>query len=130
MSFPPITVLVFEPHPLMRDALCSAIACETDLEVVGQTTTYKDTLVAVTQLRPSIILFALCNVSNADADILRTLRSLAPEAHILALTSDEAIGHEAGALASGAQAVLDKTASRDDLLRSLRQVSLHSREKV
>ena len=36
MDVTPASVLVIEPHPIMRSALCTAIAAETDLTVLEQ----------------------------------------------------------------------------------------------
>jgi DNA-binding NarL/FixJ family response regulator len=121
-------VLVLEPHPLMRESLCAAIASEPDLEVLrpsaSEANAFQLRLTGQADLlflpsKPDIILLALGNPGRSDLQALTDLREKWPDAPILALTSSEVPGQEQAALQSGADAVLTKAASRNELLQTL-----------
>jgi DNA-binding NarL/FixJ family response regulator len=122
MNSSPYTVLVIEPQPLMRAALCAILAAETDLTVAAQTVSGAEALERVKILDPGLILLALGNPGLEDLQAIRALRQLLPGTSILALTSNEVTGQEQAALAAGAQTVLSKAAPRAELLRALRNL--------
>jgi DNA-binding NarL/FixJ family response regulator len=129
------SVLVIEKHPIMREALCTVIAGETDFLLLD---TAPDNSAAF-QLeisqghdvlflahKPDIILFSLGNPGLRDLQALSDLQKKLENTPILALTRDEVPGQEQAALEYGAQAVLTKAASREELLGALRSIKLSS----
>ena len=116
----PTTVLVIENHPMMREALCSAIAEDPDLKVSMQAGNVTEALQMMVTDKPDIILLALGHSDHGGMDGLITLHKSLPATPILAFTSNEEPGQEQTALKYGAQAVLTKAASRAELLRALR----------
>ena len=118
----PATVLVIERHPLMRAAIVNAIADEADLIIGAVASDGGDTLKIVESLRPEIILFALGNPGDDDLDTMRELHERSPDAALLALTVSELPGQGQAALKCGASAAIVKTASRAELLQTLRMM--------
>jgi DNA-binding NarL/FixJ family response regulator len=129
METNPATVLVIENHPMMRAALCAAIAAEPDLKVAEaaingegegllEIVLQPDTLLLPG--KPDLILLAIDNPGWTELESLGCLRKSLPGTPILALTSNEVEGQEQAALEAGAQAVLTKAASRARLVRALR----------
>lgn len=122
MTVTPASVVVIESHPLMRAALCAAIADEPDLTIAAISASGSDVLATVETLHPDIILFAMGEAGAEDLAALKSLREKLPTASILALTSDASSGMEQAALESGARAILTKAATRSDLLGALRKL--------
>lgn len=120
MNSDPVTVLVIEAHPMMREALCSAIADEVDMKVGMQADNVTQALQMAMLVVPDIILLALDNSDQGDMDGLIALRQFLPDTPILALTSNEEAGQEQVTLENGAQAVLTKAAPRAEVLSALR----------
>lgn len=120
MNSNPVTVLVIEAHPMMREALCSAIAAEVDMKVGMPADNVTQALQMAMIVVPDIILLALDNSDQGDMDGLIALRQFLPGTPILALTSNEEAGQEQVALENGAQAVLTKAAPRAEVLSALR----------
>ena len=123
------TVLVIESHPIMRTALCTAIAEEPDLQVaeldVNNQQDLAISLLGEVHYFPcnlDIILFALGNPGQKDLEALTTLRAILPDVPVLALTSSEVPGQELAAIEAGAQAVVTKTASRSEIIHALREM--------
>ena len=122
MKTAPATVAVIENPPMMRAALCAAIAGEADLTIAAIAANGEDVLPTLAALHPNVILFSVGNPGLEDLSILTALHQAMPAVQILALISDEVPNQERVVLASGAQAVLSKTAPRAELLRALREI--------
>jgi DNA-binding NarL/FixJ family response regulator len=131
MDTTPISVLVIESHPMMREALRNAITAEPGLILAEPVYDGIQTLwMAVTaqpgtiQLayRPDIILLALGNPGDNEMDTLAILRKSLPDTPILALISGEVEGQGQAVLEAGAQAVLTKAAPRDELIEKLKEL--------
>jgi DNA-binding NarL/FixJ family response regulator len=129
MGNPPVSVLVLERHPLMRVALCDAIAAEPGLLVAEVDINNSQTLVIpgledVVLLPASLdlILLSLGNPGLMELEALKSLRLSRPEIPILALTSNEVPGQEQAALEAGAQVVLTKGASRSEIIQVLSEM--------
>ncbi|MBI5932597.1 MAG: response regulator transcription factor [Chloroflexi bacterium] len=124
MTLAHTSVVVIESHPLMRAALCAAIADEPDMTIAAISADGHDILAMADALHPDVILFALGTAEAGDLDALKGLREKLPHASILALMSEESTGLEQAALEHGARAILTKAATRSDLLGALRKLIL------
>ena len=131
MDTNPISILVIEKHPMMREALCNAITAESDLviaEPIINSAEASQTVIAarpntvLLAYKPDIIMLSLGNPGLDDLEALRDLRKSLPDTPILALTSNEVEGQEQAALDAGAQSVLTKSASRTELIKKLREL--------
>ena len=134
MEILPTFVLVIESHPIMRAALCTAIAEEPGLQVAGANGSDPQSLMLSVMgnvydlpRNLDIILLALGNPGQKELDVLSALHKLQPDIPILALTSNEAPGQEQAALEAGAQVVLTKSASRGEIIHALQEMH---REKL
>jgi len=135
METNPISILLIEEHPLMRESLYTAISEEPDMRVVEPSPEDKNAFrliissqhdVLFLAQKPDIILFSLGNPGLEDLDAITTLRIKLQDTPILALTRDEVPGQEQAALEHGAHAALTKAASRDELLGTLRSIYTRS----
>ena len=123
MHTSPAVVLVIEKHPIMRDALCTAIASESDLTVVVPVADISEALQTLDTLSPDMILFALGNNGQGnELETLKSLRKILPAIPILALTTNEVAGQDQAALLAGANQVLIKAAPRADLIQAFQEV--------
>jgi len=129
------SVLVIEKHPIMRNALCTAIAAEGDLKVleISANGTNASQLRLASRYdelflsdKPDIILISLGNPGQDDLHALIDLHTKLLGTPILALVTDEVPGQEQATLRYGAQAVLSKSISREGLLEALRKVKTGS----
>ncbi len=118
------SVLVIDSHPMMRAALCAAIADEPDMTIAAVAANATDTMRTARLLHPNIVLLGINNPGAEELQTLVVLRKKLPGALILVLICDEAPGQAQEALRLGAQATLTKNASRNELLCALRQLSL------
>jgi DNA-binding NarL/FixJ family response regulator len=131
MKSTPASVLVIESHPLLRESLCAAINEEADLSVAEPAANNPDAFalraaslqdVLYLDHEPDIILLALDAPGLEDLQTLRMLRKELPRVPILALINEETPGQKEASLGQGAQAVISKTAGREELLQALRAI--------
>jgi DNA-binding NarL/FixJ family response regulator len=113
------SVLVIESHPLMREALCAAIANEPGFTLAAQLASTEEAVPTAVTLQPDMILIALGNPGRDDLHTLSVLRQALPAVPILALTTNEVLNQEQAALELGASRVLTKAASRSELIHTL-----------
>jgi DNA-binding NarL/FixJ family response regulator len=118
----PLRIAIIERHPLMREALCAAIASEPGLELVAEAASGSEALSLVPTLRPDVILVSLGNPRLGYQETLAAFRHVLPGAFIFGLVDDELPGQAEAALRAGAGAVLKKTAPRAELVQILRNV--------
>ena len=118
----PLRIIVIESHPLMREALCDAIASEPDLKLLAGVPDRVEALDTAIVLNPDVILLSLGNPGPGDLDTLTALRRALPNTIIMALITAETPGQEEAALKAGASNVLTKSASRTELVRTLRAI--------
>jgi len=119
----PSTVLVIEAQPMMRDALCAAIMCETDMKATMQSGNVAGALHLATVVIPDIILLAFDDqpVHDNMADLV-ALRKAMPTVPMLVLSSNESMEERQAVLAAGAKTLITKSASRNEIIRALRKL--------
>jgi DNA-binding NarL/FixJ family response regulator len=117
-----VCILVIESHPMLREALCAAIADEPDLRVGLQAANGAEALPMLLDTHPDIVLLAMGNPGAEELETLKTLRQSLPDVPILVLTSNEVPGQEQAALEAGACAVLTKAATRSELISKLQEL--------
>jgi len=122
------SVLVIEAHPMMREALRTAIANEPGLRIAipaSHAPLAASLLIPIKPdaillaSTPDLILLAFGNPGTDELEALSVLRQALPGTPILALTTDEVPGQEQAALQRGAHAVLTKSAPRTAIIHRL-----------
>lgn len=111
----PISVLVIESHPLMREALIISIADEPGWAVAGQFNAGEETVTAILSAPPDLIVLAVGNPGLDDLELMSALRPALPALPILALTTGEGLPLESDILQAGANSVMTKAAARDEI---------------
>jgi len=135
MKNTPASILVIERHPMMREALCTAISDEPDMKVVeaenngaGSTKpAFPGKWEAIAHsCKPDIILLALGNPGWEELNILKSLHRCFPQTPILVLIGNEMPGQDRSALEAGACEVLTKASSRKEIIDALHEMHIKS----
>ena len=113
----------------MRESLCTAINEEEDLQV-AETNLQENSPIQLAlpngydmlflTREPDIILLALGNPGHDDLLALKLLKKRFPHAPVFAFITNEVPGQGKSALQYGADTVLSKSLSRDELIKALR----------
>jgi len=118
-----IRVLVVDDHPLMREALCSAIDDEADMQIVGEATNGEEAVRQVQTLKPDVTIMDLFMPGKDGLTAIAEIRAHNPQAQILALTSATEDQLVLAAVQAGVLGYLMKDSPRTELLHAIREVN-------
>ncbi len=118
-----IRVLIADDHPLMRQALRTAIEDESDMQVVGEANNGSAAVTLFHKLRPDVAVMDLLMPECSGLQAMMQIRQTHPDAHLLALTSSNDAAMLTAAVEAGALGYLVKDATRAEILQAIRQVS-------
>ena len=122
-SVPAIRILVVDDHPLMREALRTAIEDEADMRVIGEAANGSQGVQCAHDLQPDVILMDLFMPGKSGLEAIAEIRTENPHAQILALTSSTDEMMVLAAVQAGVLGYLMKDSEREELLRAIREVS-------
>jgi NarL family two-component system response regulator LiaR len=118
-----IRLLITDDHPMMREALLTALAEETDIEVVGEASNGIEALQLAQECKPDVILMDLLMPGMDGLEAIGRIMEVNPEAKILVVTSLEDEDKIVAAVQAGALGYFPKTAPRSYLLEAVRKIA-------
>jgi DNA-binding NarL/FixJ family response regulator len=118
-----IRVLIVDDHALLREGLRSRLEREPGMAVVGEADTAERAVTLARKLQPDVILLDLLLPRKGGYDAIPELRTVAPEAKILVVSSQAAPSSVRRALSAGAAGYLPKRSSDRELLTAIRAVA-------
>lgn len=118
--FMPVTVLLADDSDVLRNAILGLLKQSAEVEVVGQTSNFSDTVALARQFKPQVTLIDLHMLRQAPLD---RLQDLSRESSVVAMSL--ATGEEAQRLAEsiGAKVVLDKIYLSEELIPAILKVA-------
>ena len=118
----PVSVVIVDDHPVVRDGLCAMISAEPGIEVVGQAGSGGEALEAIQKLRPMIVLMDLLLPDIEGSEVIRRVCTNSSDTAFIVLTTlsgDEEIYR---ALEAGARGYLFKDMVRKELIHAIQDV--------
>jgi DNA-binding NarL/FixJ family response regulator len=116
----PITLLIVDDHPVVRDGLTGMFAADPGFEVIGQAGDGAEAVRQARALRPDVILMDLRMPGTDGVAAITELARIALPTRVLVLTTYDTDAYVLPAIAAGATGYLLKDAPRDELLRAVR----------
>jgi DNA-binding NarL/FixJ family response regulator len=115
----PLSVLVVDDHPVVREGLRSMLTCD-GVTVVGDVGTCAEALRAIASLTPDVVLLDMQLADGDGLSVLRGLSQLArrPAVLVLSMHDDPALVRRA--MQAGAAGYVLKGITRADLLTAMR----------
>ena len=121
-----IRVLIADDHPIVRNGLRGALACEPDIVVTGEATNGREAVEQSDDV--DVVLMDLRMPEMDGVQAISALRESAPEVRVLVLTTFDAETDVLAAIEAGATGYLLKDAPPEELLRAVR--AAHRGESV
>ncbi len=119
----PISLLVVDDHPLVREGVASLMARVGDIDIVADASTGEDAISLVDILQPDVILMDLDMPGIGGIEAIRTISLRHPEIGIIVLTMLDDDDSVFAAVKAGARGYILKDAERGSLLRAIRSVA-------
>lgn len=117
----PISVLIADDHPLLRQALRAVIELEPDMCVVAEASNGAEAISCFERFLPDLSLVDLRMPQVDGLQAIRAMREVQVDSRILVLTSFAGDARIERAMVLGAAAYVLKTASSTALIRSMRR---------
>lgn len=118
----PIRVLIVDDHPLLREGITAVLESHADLQVVGEATHGAQAVAQFRACRPDVTLMDLQMPGMSGVEAITAIRSEAPGARFLVLTTYKGDVQALRAFKAGASGYLLKSALRKELVDAIRTV--------
>lgn len=122
-SATPITILIADDHPLMRQGIRMALAAETDMQVVGEAADGEEALQCIAFLKPDVIILDLDMPKRDGLSVLRELNRLNSPVSVMILTLHTGADLLFQALELGVRGYIFKGSAASDVAEGARRVS-------
>jgi NarL family two-component system response regulator LiaR len=117
-----IRILIADDHAIVRRGLCTLIASEAGMEVVGEAVDGAEVVAKALELKPDVILMDMVMPRQSGLEAIQRLQTEDCEARILVLTSFAEDDQVFPAIKAGALGYLLKDSSPDELLHAIYDV--------
>lgn len=118
----PISILTVDDHDLVRKGIAAILSTEADLRLVGEANTGADAVRLYRKYQPDVTLMDLRLPDKSGIETTREIRSEAPAAKIIALTSYDGDQDIYRALEAGVRGYLLKEMVHTEIVRAIRIV--------
>ena len=118
-----IRILIVDDHPMMREALITALEEEEGIQVIGDADNGELGIQLFSELQPDLVLMDLLLPGVGGIEAISQIMSKHPEARVLVITSLEEDTTILNAIQAGALGYFPKTAPRRHLLEAIRKVA-------
>lgn len=118
-----IKILIVDDHPMMREALQTALADEKDMQVIGEASNGIEGVKFSAELAPDVVIMDLLMPGMSGLEAIAAICTDNPQAKILVSTSLEDEEKVFAAIQAGALGYFPKTAPRTYLLDAIRKVA-------
>jgi DNA-binding NarL/FixJ family response regulator len=115
-------VIIVDDHPMVRRGLRDLLADETDLQIIGECSSFSETLDLVEKKKPDLILIDISLEGGSGLELIKQIRARHPDVKMLVISMHEEELFAERALHAGAMGYLNKKEMSDDIVAAIRQV--------
>jgi DNA-binding NarL/FixJ family response regulator len=121
-SIGPVTVVIVDDHPVVRDGLNAILSSQRDLKVIGEAGSGAEALAMVPGLRPHVVVMDLMLPDMSGAEVIKRIARDHSDISIVVLTSAAGDEDIYRAVEAGARGYLFKDMARKELIQAVRAV--------
>jgi two-component system NarL family response regulator len=118
----PLTLLVADDHPVVREGLVSLINRQPDMRVIGEARDGQESLEKYFALHPDVVIVDLRMPGMDGIEVVKRICEKEPSARVIVITLSQSQEDIYGALQAGAQGYALKDAGLDQLIRCIHAV--------
>ena len=122
-STQPITVMIADDHPIMRDGLRAALETEGGIDVVTQAADGIEAVAAALSARPQVIIMDMIMPHKNGIDACREIIAQIPDTRVLMLTASTDEDAVLEAVAAGATGYMQKLSGPKELADAVRDLA-------
>ncbi len=119
----PITVLIADDHPLMRQGIRMALAAEKELAVIGEAADGEEALQCIAFLNPDVAILDLDMPTRDGLSVVRELNRLKSPVGVIVLTLHTGVDLLYEALDLGIRGYIIKSSAATDVAEGARRVA-------
>jgi two-component system response regulator NreC len=118
-----LTLILADPHHLVRQGLCLLLDAESDFKVIGETGNGLEVIELVEKLRPHVLVLELMLPDLGGQEVIRRIRRQCPQAQVLVLSIYDDVALVREALRNGATGYVLKASHAAVLAQAIRAVA-------
>jgi DNA-binding NarL/FixJ family response regulator len=118
-----IRILVIDDHTMVRAGICSVLALQKDMEVVGEAVNGQEAFDKALRLLPNVALMDIVMPVMSGIEATKLISRECPETKVLILTQYDEEENMIVAKQSGAYGFIPKRAASSDLITGIKYVS-------
>lgn len=124
MSTPhvPARIVIVDDHPLVREALATRIALQSDMEVCGEAATEDEAITLIGQTGPDLVLVDIALKSGHGIELVKQIKRHHPQVKTLVVSGFQESLYAERALRAGALGYLNKQESNEHVIDAIRTV--------
>jgi DNA-binding NarL/FixJ family response regulator len=119
----PVTILLAQRYPLVREGFKTVLGRHEDLRVIGETGNGLDTIALVERLRPDVLIVDVRMPSLSGLEVTRQVGQRVPRTRVLVLSAYTNVAYVLEALRYGATGYLLKEDAVRELAAHVREVA-------
>jgi len=123
----PITILLADDHPVVRQGLRSLLETQADFEVIGETADGLEGLRLVKQLKPDILVADVSMPGLNGLDLTKQVTQFSSHTRVIILSMHSTEAFVVEALKNGAAAYVLKDSTPTDLIQAVYEVAAGKR---
>lgn len=116
----PVTVLIVDDHPVVREGFRTMLATDQAIEVIGEAADGLQAVAKVAELEPDVVLMDIVMPNLDGIEATRRIKEQHPSTVVIMLTIYDNDAYVVDAVRAGASGYLLKDVSRDLLIHTIR----------
>lgn len=119
----PVTIILVDDHPIVRQGLRHLLDDEPDFKVLGEAGDGVEALLLVERLKPDILIVDMMMPGLNGLEVLRQIKKISPRTRTIVLSMQSAEAYVIEAVKNGAAGYVLKETGPSELVDALREVN-------